>query len=431
MSKALLAIALGVLLALTGVVGSVAVRTGPSGSSVPDVDPDGVDRGDLTSVMRDLEERVAEQPRDGRSLASLGHVYVEQSRVTGDLGYYAKADEVLDAALALDPTDDSALAGKASLAAARHDFSGALRQADAALRQNPYQSTALAIRVDALTELGRYGDQLAALRTANRRSPGSPVLLRLSYAYELRGRLDRAADMLDLALDGTTAPTDRAFALTLRADIDRKRGRLSSAAAHLRDAIAAAPDYAPAYASRARLAAARGDVAAAERLWREDFERSGSAESALELGRLYLLDGRDPEPQFRALAENREREIAADVDMDLEVALFEADHGSAAKALAAARREWGRRHSIHVADALAWALHDNGRPRPALRYAVAATRLGTPDAQFWLHRAAIEARLGMDAAARRHLRHGLDVDPGVSPWLVARTRDALVAASVG
>jgi len=424
MRKGILIIALGVLLAAAGAFGTVADRTGAR-SSVADVAPGGADRGDLTSVMHGLEKRVAEQPRDGRALASLGQVYVEQSRVTGDLGYYAKAEETLDGALALDPDDDRALAGKASLAAARHDFSGALRFADAALRRNPYQPTALAIRVDALTELGRYDDQLAALYTANRRSPGTPVLTRLSYAYELRGRLGRAAHMLELALDDTSSPTDRAFTLTLIADVDRTAGRLAASRRHLRAAIEAAPTYAPAYSSLARLAIARGEVAEAEKLWRSTFARSRSADAALELARLRLLDGRDADPLFRVLAENRHTEIAAGVDMDLEIAQFEADHGSPPRALAAAQREWQRRHSVHVADALAWALFVNDRPVEALTYAVAATRLGTPDAHFWLHRAAIEAALGRDAAARTHFCQGLRVDAGISPWLVDRVRTVM------
>jgi Flp pilus assembly protein TadD len=125
---------------------------------------------------------------------------------------------------------------------------------------------------------------------------------------------------------------------------------------------------------------------------------------------------------YRTVADNRAREIAAGVDMDLEIAQFEADHGSPSAALAAASREWGRRHSVHVADALAWALYRSGRPGEALRYSVAATRLGTPDAHFWLHRAAIEAALQRDSAARAHLCHGLRVDPGVAVWLAAEVR---------
>ena len=424
MRRLLILIVLGALLVTAGALGTVTSENGAG--PVARVDVAGVGRGDLATVIRALEARVDAQPRDGRAFASLGHLYVEQSRATGDLSYYTKADRVLERAWGLGDAEDLALSGKAALAAARHDFSGALRFAEAALRLDAYQATALAIRVDALTELGRYADQWADEGQANRRSPGPPVLARLSYAHELRGRLGPARALLQRALSGTVTPTDRAFLLTLQADLARKAGELAAAGRHLRAAHRADPGYAPAYSSRARLALARGDLARAARIWRQEFARNASTDAAHELARLYLLRGRTDlvGPLFRSLAQTRAREVAAGVDMDLEIAQFEADHGSPERALAAARREWGRRHSVHVADALAWALRANGRPGEALRYAVRATRLGTPDATFWLHRAAIEADLGL-GVADAHLRKAVLLDPGVSPWLVAQARTAL------
>jgi Flp pilus assembly protein TadD len=90
-----------------------------------------------------------------------------------------------------------------------------------------------------------------------------------------------------------------------------------------------------------------------------------------------------------------------------------------------ARSEWERRTSIHVADALAWSLHQVGRDREALALARKATSLSTQEARFWLHRGSIEAALGMRDAARAHLRRGLAADPGLSPWQRARARVTL------
>ena len=110
---------------------------------------------------------------------------------------------------------------------------------------------------------------------------------------------------------------------------------------------------------------------------------------------------------------------------DLETALFEADHGSATRALSQARLEWKQRTSVHVADALAWALHRTGRDREALPIARAATRLGSPEAKFWIHRGTIEAALGMTTEARAHLQRGLATDPGMSPWQREQARTTL------
>ena len=116
-----------------------------------------------------------------------------------------------------------------------------------------------------------------------------------------------------------------------------------------------------------------------------------------ELGELYLHLGRPDEAdaQFAVVRTTIELLDASGVRTDLETALFEADHGSAARALDQARAEWQQRESVHVADALAWALHRNGRDREALAIARRATGLGSPEARFWIHRGTIEAALGL------------------------------------
>src|SRR4029079_9298719 len=103
------------------------------------------------------------------------------------------------------------------------------------------------------------------------------------------------------------------------------------------------------------------------------------------------------------------------VNVDLEVALFSADHGlDLADGLGAARAECSRRQSVQVADALAWQLHANGRDREALGYANKALALGTRNASFHYHRAVIEEALGRRDAARTDLVAALDINPSFS-----------------
>jgi len=426
MFKAVMVMAIGLALAASGALGVAhnQAREDPVGVRV-DTSWAG---GDIESQVAALEAQVRNQPRDGRTWATLAHVYVERARLSGDPTSYVKSRQALRRAFALNgPDDDLALAGRAALSAAKHHFRSALHQARLALRVNPYQAVALAIQVDALTELGGYHAQLWALARADRRRPGSAVLTRRSYAYELRGDLVGAERMLYKALALARAATDRAYLLTQIAELDRKTGRLATAERHLRAAMAADPRYVPAWASRARLAAARGNLPAAERWWGKVNATSPTFDSALELGEIYQLIGRTAfaEREFDAAADIVAGEAATGVHGELEIATLEADHGSPPAALRAARLEWSRRHSVHVADALAWALHRNGRSREALRFSRSATRLGTPDAQFWLHRGLIEEALGRDIVARRHLAYGLRVDAGLRPALATAARAAL------
>ena len=109
-----------------------------------------------------------------------------------------------------------------------------------------------------------------------------------------------------------------------------------------------------------------------------------------------------------------ELSTANGVNTDLELALFDADHGDPEAALRAARAEWNRRHSVHVADALAWALHVNGLDREAVTYSRRALSLGTRNAQFLYHAGMIELALGNTAGARDLLGRALAINPHFS-----------------
>ena len=427
MIRILTVMAVGLTLALSGAIG-VAQKTPTEGRTAVRVDTTQRPSGDIESQVAALEAQVRTQPGDGRTWATLAHVYVERARLNGDPTNYDRAERALRKAFALNgPDDDLALAGRAALSAAKHHFRSALHHAQQALRVNPYQAVALAIRVDAMTELGRYDGQRRALAQADRRAPGSAVLTRRSYAEELRGDLAGAGRMLRKALVLARSGTDRAYLLTQLAELDRKAGQLAAAERHLREAMTADARYVPAWASRARLAVARGNLATAERWWRKVNASSPTFDSALELGETYQMSDRPAlaDRAFDAAADIVATEAATGVHGELEVATLEADHGSAREALRAARVEWSRRHSVHVADALAWALFRNDRPLEALRYSSIATRLGTPDSQFWMHRGLIEDALGRSRAARRHLAYALHLDPGVRPVLVAAAESAL------
>lgn len=419
MRKSLMVIGIGLVLAVSGGIGFATSSNQTSATpaaAVPRVVPNSGQ--DLATSILALQNTLRRVPKDHVSWANLAVAYVEQARLTGNATYYEKADDAAARSFEVEPDENfPALAAQAAISAARHDFSEALSDADQALAINPRDLGALAIRVDALNELGRYPEQMRALRTADRLQPSTAIAARYSYAYELRGDLDRAADILRRAA-AAGSRTDKAYTLTLLADILRKQGHLESSARQLDVAGEASPDYLPALVSTARLEVARGNLEQAVRTWQDVVARQPLPEYLTELGELYLHLGRpdEAEAQFSVVRTTIKLLDASGVRTDLETALFEADHGSATRALEQARAEWQQRTSVHVADALAWALHRNGKDREALTIARRATSLGSPEAKFWIHRGTIEAALGMTDDALVHLRRGLDTDPGLSPW---------------
>ncbi|MET7653710.1 MULTISPECIES: tetratricopeptide repeat protein [unclassified Streptomyces] len=423
------------MLAVALTAGAVALGAVSDGRNVPvataaAVSPGLLASGDLDSSITALQAHLRTQPRDFGGWATLGLAYVEQARTKGDPSRYPQAEQALKRSLSLRPGNDQALAGRAALAAARHDFATALRFADQALEQNPYSERALCSRVDALVELGRYDDAEEAARTADERRPGVPVFTRYAYVHELRGDVTTARQVLDRALAASTSPGDIAYVASQLGQLAWNQGDYTTALTHYARALAADENYLPALEGRARAQAASGRQAEAIKGLELIVARYPLPGPLVELGELYEARGGEGDA---AKAENQYLLVDAwtaiaranGVNADLDTALAAADHGDRATALRAARDDWSRRHTVHTADALAWALHVNGKDAEALPYARRATATGYRNAAFLYHRGVIEKATGHPADARTHLAAALKLNPGFSPLGARQARTAL------
>ncbi|NGN68729.1 tetratricopeptide repeat protein [Streptomyces sp. A7024] len=376
-----------------------------------------------------LQAHLKAQPKDHAAWAGLAAAYIEQARTTGDPSRYPEAERALDRSLRLRPGggNDAALAGRAALAAARHDFPAALSAARRALAVNPYSERALATRVDALVELGRYDAAMRAAKTADLRRPGVPVFTRYAYVLELRGDVTGARRVLTRAADSARAPGDIAYVATQLGQLAWSQGQYATARRHYATALRAEPGSIAALSGRARTLAATGDTNAAIRDLRTVVQKAPLPSELALLGELYEATGRDraAREQYRLIDDWAALARAAGVSADLDTAVAAADHGDPAVALRAARAEWQRRQTVHTADALAWALHANGRDREALRYARVATAQGYRWAPFMYHRAVIEGSQGMRKPLAAHLRQALEWNPAFSVTDAPRARKTL------
>lgn len=385
---------------------------------------------DPAAAVAALEAEVRRVPDDHVAWADLGLAYFELAGVDLDAELFAKADEAIERSLEISPTGNvRALGNRAAISASHHQFGAALQQADETLAIAPYDGTALAIRIDALTQLGRFDELMPAVRTADRRQPGVPVASRWSYAVELDGRIGRARQIL-LAATASARGVELSHALVHVADLDRRQGHLAAAERSLDRAATASPQDGDIPVGRALLAQARGDHEQAVAIWQDVVSTTPLPEHFLALGELLEHLGRTAEADqaYAASEAAVERLAAGGANIDGELAQHLVDHGEAGdldEALALGRAEAERSRGIHASDAYAWALHANGRHEEALGYSKLATRRGTQESILWIHRGIIEASLGRTEAARRHLRAGIDMDPGLSPWQLDRAEQAL------
>lgn len=412
-------VAMAVLLVAVGGIllgGRPDTRTAPTAAAA-----------DLRGVAG-LQAQLRREPRDWRSWAALGLTYVDLARTTLDPALYPKADQALHRSVGLHAKDnDLAMAGLGALAAARHDFAGARTWSQRALAVNAYSATALAVSSDAETELGNYPAGLAAAHRLDAVHPGVASFSRLSYQAELRGNLAEAERLLQLAVPAAGGPADIAFVRYHLGELYRQQGRLDDAAREYATGLRARRDDPNCTAGQARLAMARGRTDEALRLYRSVVARVPAPQYVAELGDLLAALHRagEAEQQYAVVRAQDRIARSGGVDIDLELALFDADHGAIAAALSAAQSTWQRRHSVQAADALAWALHQSGRDAEAIGYADAALRLGTRSAAYRYHRGLIELALGRRAAARADLTTALGIDPVFSVLQAPRARAAL------
>jgi tetratricopeptide (TPR) repeat protein len=385
----------------------------------------------LDAAIASLESRLAAVPGDWQASSALGIAYVQRARVTADPSAYPAAQAALRRSLELRPRGNAdALVGLGSLAAARHDFAAALRWGRRAAATAPFDADAYGLLGDAQLELGRYGAAFRSFQWMVDTRPDLASYARVSYALELRGNVAGAIDAMRAAVDVAAGPADAAWAAARVAELHFGAGRIDEAEEWFRRARATDAASMEAEAGLAMIAWAsddlRGAIAGYERL----ATRFPSPEHVATLGDLYASAGETEAAgaQYDLVRAEARLFRANGVNTDLEIALFEADHpdgGSARAALRAARAEWAKRTSVHVADALAWALYANGRYREASAASAQALRLGTRNALFLFHAGMIRLRLGDEAAARSHLRQALEVNPAFSVRWSPVLRDTL------
>jgi len=376
--------------------------------------------------------RAQDPAREGARLTALAAKELQRVRETGDPSRYVAADRALRRAAKLTPQDAGVFVGLGTLALARHNFRAGLRYGEHARRLAPGLVQPFSVVVDGEVELGRYGAAATSLQQMIDRKPNLPSYARVSYFRELHGDLPGAVDAMRLAISaGGGAAENVAFAQSLLGGLEFQRGRIGAARRAYATALQSFPRYVPAEAGLARLEAAGGRSGPAIARLQRVVERLPLPEHVVALGEIQQAAGHAAAARETfALVDAERRLLAANgVNSDLEIALFEADHGDRARAVGLARNAWRAAPSVRSADALGWTLTRAGRAREGWGWAKRAVRLGTRD-PLALTRAGLSARAAGDRpAARRLLRRALELNPRFSPLWAPRAQRALRSLS--
>ena len=398
--------------------------------------PDIADTSSRTGASTDaqiqtLQNQLRANSNDWEAYSQLGLAYLQKVRETSDPTYYPKAEMVLSEALKRQPDDYTAIGAEGALALARHQFLSALDWGERARQINPSRSYAYGVIADAQIELGRYSEAVGTLQAMVDLRPDMSSYSRISYIRELHGDTSGALEMMQLAVEsGVPNAENTAWSRTQLANLHFNMGNLNQAELEYQRTLLDRPGYVYAIAGLGRVRAAQGRYDEAIKLLTQATDIVPMPDFVITLGDAYEKTGQHEAAlkQYKLVGVIEKLYQANGVDLDMESALFNADHDQdLAGTVTLARKAFSARPSIQAADVLAWTLYKAGHYEEAQKYSQQALQLGTRDALKLFHAGMIAYQLGDELHAREYLTQALAINPYFSLRYVDEAQQTLQA----
>jgi len=197
-------------------------------------------------------------------------------------------------------------------------------------------------------------------------------------------------------------PENREYIRVLIGDLHLLKGDDATATTIYGASLEVIPGFVWANAGLGRAAVARGDLDEAIERYRAATDVLPLPEMLVALGEAQAAAGQTDAAAdtFELVRAMQSLYAANGVSVELELALFEANHGDAGTAVDLARRAYANQPNVKAADALSWALYKRGQLDEASRLSVEARRLGTPYPSYAFHAGMIDLARGDIESAR-------------------------------
>ena len=368
--------------------------------------------------IRFWQQRSDRDPADAFSPARLGSAFLALSRSTGVPEWETKADAAFRLALARDPEQQTGLVSLSALCLRRHAFAEAERLAAEAIRLSPGRADGYAARGDARLELGQIAGAREDYARADALSPGLAMSSRLAHLRWIEGQRAEACALLAAALGDASAGADPMAVAQVKLQLGELRfrsGELGQARTLYTAAAGLLPGHPSATERLAELRGAEGDLIGAKEMFEGCADRTGRPEYYQAVGDLLVAAGDRAGAgpwHDRALKGYLQAAEGGDRRYDHHLATFFSDtRRDPAAAVKWARRDHEQRQTVFTEDALAWALHQDGRREEAERMMARALARGTEDAGLHFHAAMIRLAAGDKEAGRDHLARAASLNP--------------------
>src|SRR5881396_3018386 len=374
----------------------------PLGSAGIQLTPDEAREACLTEVSSGspVDEAIRVDQARARTLPTkpdgwvrVGWEWVRKARLSGDPGFYVNVASCTDAALRVSPENTAARELRGLVLINGHRFEEARQEAEKILAADPENPIALGTLSDALLELGRFEEAVAAAQRSADVKPGPVLYARASYFRWLTGDTDGAKRFIRSALSGRDRrdPEPTAWTFVEAAKLFWHEADYDGADAFLEKAYRAQPLPETAWLladARAMLRDVAGAEAESQRV-----VQAGRRGDRLTLALFYATKNRAIDEALRLIEEER-----------------------------------AGRGGVYVDDTYAWVLYRAGRIEEARRASDSALRLGTPDARILYHAGAIQMAAAVPAG-RTLVEKALAINPKFDVTGAAEARALLASTS--
>lgn len=377
-------------------------------------------------AIRQLQSRVALNPKEAQGYARLGAAFLQRARETGNVEDFQLAGQSLERAIEMVSGDLSAtapLAVMAEVCMGEHRFDDALTYAEKALATGSGDLSPFAIVGDAYADMGEYQKSGVAYSRLSS-DPGSQAHTtyvrdsRLAYLKFISGDTDSAIRLMQSAVaagvEARLPSENRAWLYYELGEFYFQQGNAQAANHAYLAALAEHPGDYRALAGLAKVRANLGRYQDAILLYQKAIAVVPMPIYVAELGDVYTKAGNTAEAgkQYQLVEYIGMLGHINQVLHNRDLALFYADHDQKlSESLALAHKEFEVRHDVYTWDALAWALYKNGKYQDAQDAMDNALRFGTKDSLLLFHAGMIEAKLGRTAQARDSLNSALQINP--------------------
>lgn len=365
------------------------------------------------------ETLVKAQPEVAHYQNLLAGAYIQKVRESMDFSYLERASQIVTSVLTQDARNYEAARLRTEISLERHDFKTAAEYSMSLTEWSPMDPWNWGTLGDALTELGQYERAADAYQKMVSLRPDLSSYNRAAYFRFIYNDPANAEKIMNMAIAaGSPMAENTAWCQVELGKILLKTGKIKQAGQAFQAALRLFPEYHPALAGSAHVAAAQGDWKTAIANMKRAQAGTPLPDYAAALYDYYTAagNGKEADKQKEMIFVIDEVGQATKEKANRNLALIYADHDwKLDRALELAKAELDVRGDIYTYDALAWALYKNRDFSAAAGAMKNAMQFQTPEPAFYYHAGMIANALGKKEEARNLLKKALELNPKFDP----------------